>query len=108
MPSWVRRLKIVLGCVAPETRARKTKSISTCKLLKYDHCVRFIHSFIYSRYFYSASSSPLILRGASDYSVDTASEFHAEALMQATASEGLAQGPKMAARVRFETTTLKT
>jgi len=52
----------------------------------------FIHSFIHSdtRYIYSASSSPLLFRGAFDY-----------------ASEGLAQGPYVAARVRFEPATLR-
>src|SRR6218665_1884914 len=43
-------------------------------------------SFIHSGYFYSASSSPLLL------SMDTVSEFHTKA-PQATASEGLAQSP---------------
>src|SRR6218665_3834733 len=38
-----------------------------------------IHSFIHSGHFYSAPSSPLLLRGAPDYSTDTVSEFHAEA-----------------------------
>ena len=37
--------------------------------------------------------------------MDTVSEFHAKAL-QATVSEGLAQGPYVAARARFEPTTL--
>src|SRR6218665_3491864 len=37
------------------------------------------HSFIHSGHFYSAPSSPLLLRGAPDYSTDTVSEFHAEA-----------------------------
>jgi len=32
------------------------------------------HSFIHSGYFYSASSSPLLLRGAPDYSIDTVSK----------------------------------
>src|SRR6218665_1009497 len=36
-------------------------------------------SFIHSGHFYSAPSSPLLLRGAPDYSTDTVSEFHAEA-----------------------------
>jgi len=35
---------------------------------------------------------PLLFRGTPDYSIDNMSEFHAEAL-QATMSEGLAQGP---------------
>jgi len=33
-----------------------------------------IHLFIHSRYFYSASSRPLLLRGAPDYIIDTESE----------------------------------
>src|SRR6218665_2316616 len=43
---------------------------------------KFIHSFIHSGHFYSAHSSPLLLRGAPDYSTDTVSEFHAEAHRQ--------------------------
>ena len=39
----------------------------------------FIHSF---GHFYSAPSSPLLLRGAPDYSTDTVSEFHLEAHRQ--------------------------
>src|SRR6218665_41154 len=39
-------------------------------------------SFIHSGHFYSAPSSPLLLRGAPDYSTDTVSEFHAEAHRQ--------------------------
>ena len=35
-----------------------------------------------SGHFYSASLSPLLLRGAPDYSTDTVSEFHAEAHRQ--------------------------
>src|SRR6218665_2665009 len=41
-----------------------------------------IHSFIHSGHFYSAPSSPLLLRGAPDYSTDIVSEFHAEAHRQ--------------------------
>src|SRR6218665_1155223 len=41
------------------------------------------HSFIiHSGHFYSISSSPLLLRGTPDYSTDTVSEFHAEAHRQ--------------------------
>ena len=40
------------------------------------------YSFIHSGHFYSAPSSPLLLRGAPDYSTDTVSEFHAEAHRQ--------------------------
>src|SRR6218665_2830633 len=39
----------------------------------------FIHSF---GHFYSSPSSPILLRGAPDYSTDTLSEFHAEAHRQ--------------------------
>ena len=65
-----------------------------------------IHSFIHPGHFYSASSSPLLLRGAPDYSTDTVSEFHAKAL-QASTSAGLAQGPYVAARAGVEPTTLR-
>src|SRR6218665_3617116 len=41
-----------------------------------------VHSFIHFGYFYIAPSSPLLLRGAPDYSTDTVSEFHAEAHRQ--------------------------
>src|SRR6218665_712897 len=41
-----------------------------------------VHSFIHSGHFYSAPSSPLLLRGAPGYSTDTVSEFHAEAHRQ--------------------------
>src|SRR6218665_190208 len=40
------------------------------------------YSFIHSGHFYNAPSSPLLLRGAPDYSTDTESEFHAEAHRQ--------------------------
>ena len=40
------------------------------------------NSFILSGHFYSAPSSPLLLRGDPDYSTDTVSEFHAEAHRQ--------------------------
>ena len=63
----------------------------------------FIHLFIHSGHFLSASSSPLLLKGALDYSTDTVSEFHAEA-PQAIASEGLAQGPYVATRAEVEPT----
>src|SRR6218665_222247 len=34
----------------------------------------YVHSLIHSGYLYSASSSPILLRGAPDYSIDTVSE----------------------------------
>src|SRR6218665_1673147 len=45
----------------------------------YVMCSIYLHSFIHSGNFYSAPSSPLLLRGAPDYSTATASEVHAEA-----------------------------
>src|SRR6218665_332 len=39
-------------------------------------------SFIHSVHFYSAPSSPILRRGAPDYSTNTVSEFHAEAHRQ--------------------------
>src|SRR6218665_4054848 len=47
----------------------------------------FIHSFIYSGHFHSASSSPLLLRGAPCYITNTVSEFHAEAHRQLQAKD---------------------
>src|SRR6218665_1343116 len=41
-----------------------------------------LDSFIHSGHFYSASVSPLLLRGAPDYSTDTVLEFNAEAHRQ--------------------------
>ena len=58
---------------------------------------------IHSGYFYSAYSSPLLLRGAND----TAQIPHAEA-PQANVSERLAQGYYMAARAGAERMTLRT
>jgi len=52
-----------------------------------------IHSFIHTGYFYSTSSSPLLLRGAYDYSIDTVSELtRRSATGNYSMSEGLAQG----------------
>src|SRR6218665_736538 len=68
----------------------------------------FMHSFIHSGHFYSASSSPLLglLRGAPDYSTDTVS-WVSRRSAQATASKGLAQGPYVVARAGVEPTTLR-
>ena len=73
-------------------------------------CIRLVHvclynvySFIHYVYFYSASSSQLLLGGAPDYSIDTVSE-----LTRRSASEGLAQGPYVEAGVGFEPATLWT
>ena len=64
----------------------------------------YIHVCIHSGYFYITSSSPLLLRGAPGTALILC---HAEA-PQATVSEGLAQGPYMAARARVEPATLRT
>src|SRR6218665_3908156 len=64
---WVQNLKILTSLL---TRGSKTKQ-ETAKVS--------IHSF---GHFYSAPSSPLLLRGAPDYSTDTVSEFHTEAHRQ--------------------------
>ena len=49
---------------------------------EFSFCMATLHSFIHAGHFYSALSSPLLLRGAPDYSTDTVSEFHAEAHWQ--------------------------
>ena len=66
----------------------------------------FILSFIHSGYFYSASSSALLFRGAPD-TAWTLLEFNAK-VSQATASEQLTQGPYVAATVGFKPITLRT
>jgi len=60
----------------------------------------FIHSLIHSGYFYSAPSSPPLSEPLPTQHGYCA-EFHAEA-PQVSVSEGLAQGPYVAARVGFE------
>ena|SRR6218665_251308 len=62
--------------------------------------------FIHYGYFCSASSSPLILRGAPDYNIDNVSELTRQAL-QVTARKRLAQGPYLTTRVGFEPATLR-
>ena len=54
----------------------------TSALKKHEKITAPIHSFINSGHFYSASSNPLLIRGAPDYSTDTVSEFYAEAHRQ--------------------------
>ena len=66
-----------------------------------------IHSFIHSGHFYSATSSPLPLRDASDFSTDTVSEFHAEAHRQLVKDVKNSQGPYVTARAGVEHTTLR-
>ena len=71
----------------------------------------FIHSFIPSfihsfRSFLQRLFMFATTQKRSRHSTDTAPEFHAEA-SQTTVREGLAQGPYVAARARFEPTTLR-
>ena len=69
---------------------------------------RVLFIFIYFGYFHSASSVPVgPTQRRSRHSTDTASEFHAEA-PQSIASEGLNQGPYVAARAGFKPTTFQT
>src|SRR6218665_1422535 len=69
----------------------------------YFRCYR---SFIHSGHFYSAPSSPLLLRGASDYSTGYCIGVSPRSA-QATAGKGLLQGPYVAARAGVEPTTLR-
>src|SRR6218665_586480 len=79
-------------------------SISIFFFVVFQHSVNIDLSF-HSGYFYSASSSPLLLR-RSRHGMGTMSEFYAEA-PQATASEALAPGPYVAATAGFEHATLR-
>ena len=67
-----------------------------------------MYIFIHSEHFYSASSSPLLYSKALPTTaiLTLCRSLHAEEL-QATVSEGLAQGPYVAARAGFEPTTLQ-
>ena len=68
----------------------------TCSLSQvFVYWVHLARSFIHSGHFYSTSSSPLLLRGASRRSA------------QATAGKGLAQDPYVAARAGIEPTILR-
>jgi len=64
----------------------------------------FIHSF---RIFLWHLFKSITTQRRSRHSTDTVPEFHTEVL-QATVSEGLAQGPYVAAGVEFESVTLRT
>src|SRR6218665_2181721 len=65
-----------------------------------------IHSFIHFGHFYSAPSSPILLRGAPDYSTDNCIGVSRRSA-QATVGKGLSQGPYMADRAGVEPTTLR-
>src|SRR6218665_3868584 len=68
-----------------ETVTYFVNAVITMTLMAVTNCAchrPFTHSFIHSGHFYSAPSSPLLLRGAPDYGTDTVSEFHAEAHRQ--------------------------
>src|SRR6218665_198309 len=67
-----------------ERRVSKIISYQMSNVILFHRCrlCLYIYSFIHSGHFYSAPSSPLLLRDAPDYSTDTVSEFHAEAHRQ--------------------------
>src|SRR6218665_1269123 len=71
------------------------------------HCICNHLSFIHSGYLYSTFSSPLLLRSAPDYSINTLSELTPEVL-QKPVSEGLVQSAYVAAGVGFKLATLRT
>src|SRR6218665_1175864 len=70
------------SCCSIRHCSRASLCYNHCNILYYICTSMVIHSFIHSGHFYSAHSSPLLLRGAPDYSTDTVSEFHAEAHRQ--------------------------
>ena len=80
---------------------RIEKRISNEKILQKTHEVYLLRLFLQRLFKYTTTQK------RSRHSTDTVSEFYAEA-PQATASEGLAQGPYVAARVGFEPATLRT
>src|SRR6218665_3730010 len=73
-------------------------------MLLFSHSHSFIHSF--RLFLFRLFKSPTSQR-RSWHSMETVPEFHAEA-PRATVSEGLAQGPYVAARAGVEPTTLRT
>src|SRR6218665_2239310 len=75
---WILMCNNNSGSGAPLEKVALHKCLITITITISDY----IHSFIHSGHFYSAPSSPLLLRGAPDYSTDTVSEFHAEAHRQ--------------------------
>src|SRR6218665_651415 len=74
------------------------------------HCIFILSEdtiqFIHSGYFYSASSNPLLLRGAPDYSIVTVSELKHRSATE-TVSEGLSQSPYVVAGVGFKISNLR-
>src|SRR6218665_3244905 len=64
-------------------------------------------SFIHSDHFYSASSSPLLLRSAPDTAWILSRSFTPKRHRQLRVKDLFVQGPYVAARVRFEPTTLR-
>src|SRR6218665_1083907 len=69
-------------------------------------CPNEMNAFIHFVHFYSAPSSPLLLRGAPDHSTDTVSEFHAEAHRQLHVKD-LPKVTYVAASAGVEPTTLR-
>src|SRR6218665_2120582 len=75
------------GSAASATAPRRLTTclmpIGSCsKWSNFQISVIIIVGFIHSGHFYSATSSPLLLIGAPDYSTDTVWEFHTEAHRQ--------------------------
>src|SRR6218665_2480035 len=77
----------IVGCIL--RAAGKGRRFLALLLFIHSFIHSFIYSFIHSGHFYSAPSSPLLLRGAPGYSTDrpTVSEFHAEAHRQLQAKD---------------------
>ena len=69
-------------CVKTSKQCEQNQDACTSYIRWASECAQCCYSFTHSGHFYSASSSPLLLRGAPDYSTDTVSEFHAEAHRQ--------------------------
>ena len=69
--------------------------------------IHWYNAFIHSRYFYSASSSPLLLRCAPDYNINTVSELTLRSAT-GTTSQGITQGPYVVTRMGFEPATFRT
>src|SRR6218665_120267 len=80
----------------------KSTSTSASQKVACKHLGAGLCSFIHSGYFYNASSSPLLLRGAPDYSIDTASELTRQS------TTGNCERRTCPARVRFKPATLRT
>ena len=75
-----------------------------CVLMRLCVCVLYCIVFIH---FYSASRSLSLSEALPTTAIDTVAEFTRRSAIQAAASEGLVQGPYVAARAGFELATLR-